>query len=131
MLHDLLIGYFTSIVPTNILASSYSKNANYDGFDFIQVLQITPIFFAITNVIIMSAIDATFSAYSLNVNYRFIVAGLLIALIYSSIGRFYLEIPQKVLKMQDPIYFQIYAIAVWIFVYFIVYLMRDRLECQR
>lgn len=129
---DLLIGYATSIVPTNVITSAYYNNlSNGDDvtdlkyFDYVGSLRNTPVFFALVNVIVMMVIDKLYEGYDINPRTRFLVAGLIIALIYSNLGRFYLQIPQRVLKMPDPIMFNLYAIITWIIVYFIVYLIRD------
>jgi amino acid transporter len=138
VLLDLLIGYATAIVPTHVLSTAYYKNleqnpmqtTNPDYFDYVDTLRSTPIFFAITNLIVLTIVDSIYSTYSWNPNTRFVVAGFVIAMIYSNIGRFILQIPKKVLKMEDPIWFNIYAVVAWILVYFVVYIVRDKItEC--
>jgi hypothetical protein len=135
ILLDLLIGYATAIVPTHVLSDAYYKNleqnptetSDNDYFDYVDILRSTSIFFAVTNLIVISIVDSLYLTYSWDLSTRFVVTGFVIALIYSNIGRFYLQIPQKVLKMEDPIWFNIYAVVAWILVYFVVYIVRDKI----
>lgn len=120
---DLLLGYATAIIPTMVIMSHYPKNS--DQFDYASVLASTPVFFALTNLLVLSSLDVIYNNYDLDMNTRFAVAGFVIAMVYSNIGRFYLDIPGKILEMKDPIWFNLYAIITWIIVYFVVYAIRD------
>lgn len=129
---DFLLGYFSSIVPTQILAYAYYENRRYIltwdfGFDYVSVFRYSPILFGVRNVIIMYTIDHLFEYYELPDTYRFLLAGIVVGITYSLIGRFYLDIPGKVLNMDDPIMFNVYTVFIWIAIYYILYMIRDRL----
>lgn len=130
---DFLLGYFSSIVPHQILSDAYydnkkRKDAKDSDFDYISVLRYTPLFFAVTNVIVMSLVDRVFIDNDLDLGYRFLVTGMIIGLTYSLIGRFHLQIPQEVLNMKDPVWFNVNAVFIWVIVYFILYWLRDNIN---
>jgi hypothetical protein len=134
---DLLLGYATSIVPTNVISNAYHKNlsngenvTDLTKFDYIGALRNIPLIFAVINVIVMFLIDYLYVSYRWNPNTRFVVAGIIITLIYSNFGRYIVDIPPSVLKITDPNMFTLYALILWIIVYFLVYYIRDTIECR-
>jgi hypothetical protein len=134
---DLLLGYATSIVPTNVISNAYHQNlkngenvTDLTNFDYIGALKNIPLVFAVINVIVMFLIDYLYVNYRWNPNTRFVVAGIIITLIYSNFGRYIVDIPQNVLKMKDHNMFTLYALILWIIVYFLVYYIRDTIECR-
>ena len=111
----------------NDLAKVVEKMELDVDFDYVSALRNTPLFFGIANVIIMSLVDRVFENNNFDLGYRFLFTGVIVGLIYSMIGRFYLQIPQKVLHMKDPIWFNVMAVFIWTAAYFVLYWMRDNM----
>lgn len=133
---DLLLGYVTSVVPVNVLSNRYYKNlrngenvTDLTQFDYVGALRNTPLLFAITNVLVMYLVDYLYYNYSWNPNTRFVVAGIITAVIYYYLDKQYFQIPEKVLGVEDINMFYLYALIIWIIVYFLVYHIRDKIEC--
>jgi phage shock protein PspC (stress-responsive transcriptional regulator) len=121
ILVDFLLGYFSSIIP-NFILTQYIQNHP----EIAKFIHFIPIIFGVLTVVIYLITDKIIKTYNLQ-EYKFIIAGLLAGILYSSIGR-YFQIPNKILKI-DPNLFQLYALFVWILFFYIVDIMRNYIVC--
>jgi phage shock protein PspC (stress-responsive transcriptional regulator) len=117
ILLDFLLGYFSSIIPSFILTQNIKNHP-----EIIKFIHYIPLIFGILTIIIYMIADKIAESYDIQ-EYKYIIAGLLAGIIYSSIGR-YFQIPNKILKI-NPNLFQLYALFVWTGFFYIVEHMRN------
>jgi hypothetical protein len=99
----MMVGMLSAFIPINIIGSAMSKDPSVKNFDdYYKLVRYAPLFMGILNIIVFNLIGR-----------KYLLAGFIIAIILSSIGRYIFEIPQKVLKMSDPLNFQIFAAILW------------------
>ena len=128
---DFLLGYLSSAVPLHVLSTAQvvniKSNRSIANFDYIGAIQHSPILFAIANVVIMLIVDEVYRANNYNTSHKFILAGIIAGVVYSVLGGFYMKIPEKVLNMDNPIMFNVYALFTWVLVYFALFWLRDNI----
>lgn len=123
ILKDFLLGVLTSTIPIFIITS---KNKDVCDEQTLNLLKYIPFLFGVINVFIYIIVEYIITNFNLDKSFKFLVAGILAGIIYSSIGRFYTNIPQRILGM-DLNKFQIYALIVWSFVYAFIDCIRNQL----
>ena len=113
---NFVTGCLASLVPITILSTKYltpDGSCSKNGIIYPKIVQQIIPLLIVLNMVMMPFL------YYLKIT-NFIVIGVVMALIISGIGRFYSEIPTKVLDMKNPNHFHFYAILIWGLFYGIV-----------
>ncbi len=115
---NLVIGLLAAFVPIYLTSYEYKDNCIKNGINYLNIVRNTPIIFAILNIILIPLFNI------LGITNWYII-GALFSIIYSSMGRFISQIPQKVFEMNNPNYFHLYALIIWTLFYgiFIQYIV--------
>ncbi len=104
---DFLIGTFTSFVPLYLMSYQFDdKDCIKNAFSFPNAVRTLPIFFGISGVV-------AFYLFRLLGIHNFFLIGVIFAIYYSSIGRFYANIPTRVFELENPNMFHVYAVIIW------------------
>lgn len=109
---DVIVGLLASFVPIYAMNPYFTdQNCMKNGISYLNIVRIMPIFFAIITPILMMI----FRYLGLNKNtWSWLVIGFIYAMVISSIGRFMVGIPTKVMEMENPNMFHIFAIITWV-----------------
>lgn len=99
LINYILIGILSSFVP--IILISYKQGKLVENWYKIITM------FVLLNIIFMPLLNM------LNINNMYVI-GAILSIIYSSIGRFIFKVPTNIFKMEDPNYFHLYALLIWI-----------------
>ncbi len=104
-------GLLATYVPLNLMGTHFHQANVFtkNNFPFINIIRYTPIIFGIINVIVFSIL------HWIGIK-NFFLIGAIFSLIYSSMGRWISEVPQRVFEM-DPNQFQLQALIVWVLFY--------------
>ncbi len=110
---DGLFGLILAYVPIISMSYYFDKETVKNEFSYTNMIRSVPIIFLILNILSMAIFR------TLNINNMFII-GIIMSIIYSSIGRFMFNIPTRVFDMNNPNMFHIYALITWSLVYGII-----------
>lgn len=103
---DLVFGMLSALVPLNSMSKFFDINSTKNGFSYTNAVKYYPILFALTNAGLMPLMRH----YHIN---NFFIIGFIFALIYSTVGRFRAEIPQRVYELKDVNNFHLQSLGVW------------------
>ena len=84
---DLAFGMLSAYVPLNMMSSQFGVNSTKNGFSYTNAIRFFPILFGVVNAGLMPMMR------HMRINNYFII-GFIFAIVYSSFGRFMVEIPQ-------------------------------------
>ena len=110
---DFLMGMLMAYVPIWILSYYFHNKSQIADINYSEFIISTPLIFGLINIIFLPIFR------SLEIN-NFYLIGAIMSIVYSGIGRFYLNITDKVFQMNNPNMFHLYALVIWTVVYGII-----------
>lgn len=114
---DFLMGTALSSVPIYVLTKYYfQNNLTAKDFDFSSVVMCLPFKIGVINVIMIYAVKQIIPEFKNNP----VVLGIIMSIILSMLTKTFNEIPEKVIKMDNPNMYHIYSMIIFIVCYYVI-----------